>query len=275
MKKFGILLMALMFSGLTFADDVATDLQSKVIEKFSTNANSADDPQNHKWHVVGSKFITQGYPMFKTIEASPEALKYNILNDGSIKEPDTKSLGVRGSFIKTGYNFIELYPVSDEQDDKGAPIPQGIPMPGRVKTISMWIWGSGYRYDVTLQVRDYKGYVTTLPVGTINHYGWKEFTVNVPTSIPQDRKYLPKTRNLELVKLTVTTEPNEKVTWSKPGKSGEEERAGFYIYFDHIRVLTDLHENPYDGRDLAEKADELWGDGNNSSDSQSSAPAQQ
>jgi hypothetical protein len=40
-----------------------------------------------------------------------------------------------------------------------------------------------------------------------------------------------------LTKIVVRTDPEERVD-------------GFYVYFDQFKVLTDMHQNPYDGRTL-------------------------
>jgi|GEM_PF-118105 len=274
MKRVGIIFLAvttfLLSSGQAFADEGVEDIQSKVVERFDTMEPEDGDSENHRWIARGSKFSSSGYPMVKNVKAWPSAL-FRSEPEGV----DLNSLGIRGSFDRTGYNYIELIPVAQEDVD-GIPVPQGIVLPGRVKKIDLWIWGSGYDYYAELEVRDYEGMTHVLNIGDISHEGWKNFIIEMPSSIKQNKKYLPRIENLQLTKITVWTKPGEKVIWSNPGISDKREKGGFYVYFDHIKVTTDLHEHPYDGEDLAnpENVEELWGDSSSESEDSTSSESE-
>ena len=109
----------------------------------------------------------------------------------------------------------------------------------RVKTIDLWAWGSNYDYSLEVHIRDYEGIEHTLQLGSLRYEDWKDLYTSVPSSIPQSRRYLPKRRNLQLTKLVLWTRPEEKVD-------------GFYVYFDQLKVLTDLFESRFDGDNLIE-----------------------
>ncbi len=241
-----LMMLTILFAAPVFADRSTEDLQSKIIERFDapssgTDANSKYDyPQNHRWDVRGSKFITQGFPKFNWVNTRPEALP---LPEGSA----VGSLGVQASFDRVGYNFIEFTPVEDKDGPDGKPVPIGISLPGRVKNIDMWFWGSNYNYYVDIQLRDWRGMVHVLHLGDLTYKGWKNLKIDVPSFIPQDVKYVPNRKGLELVKIVLWTRPEEKVD-------------GFFVYLDHIKVLTDMFENPFDGSNLADPASvsKLW-----------------
>jgi hypothetical protein len=88
-------------------------------------------------------------------------------------------------------------------------------------------------------------------VGNINFLGWKNLRVMIPANIPQTKKSIPSIAPLTFVKFRVWTQPTARVD-------------NFYIYFDHLKVLTDTFESLYDGDELANPArvNELWSAGN-------------
>lgn len=251
-----LMMLTILFAAPVFADRSTEDAQSKIIERFDapssgTDANSKYEyAQNHRWDVRGSKFITQGYPKPAWVNTRPQALP---LPEGSA----VGSLGVQFSFDRMGYNFVEFIPVEDKDGADGKPVPMGIPLPGRVKNLDMWWWGSNFNYYVEVQLRDWRGMVHVLRLGDINFKGWKNLKIEIPSYISQDVKYVPNRKGLELVKIVLWTRPEEKVT-------GGVDEAGktipIFVYLDHIKILTDMFENPFDGSDLAdpEKAGKLW-----------------
>lgn len=206
------------------ADEVTQNIQSFVLESF-------DDPQQSHWIVAGSKFSTQGYPQAAFVNTWPDALFR--------AEPQGKtlnSLGIHGRFDRMGYNYIELTPATAGAD--GQLTPTGIPIPGRVRSLDLWAWGSNRNYYVDVQLRDYRGIVYVLRLGSIDYRGWKDLTLEIPNYISQSVQYVPSTQSLQLVKIVIWTTPTEKVD-------------DFYVYFDQIKCITDTFESPWDGEDLA------------------------
>ena len=210
-----------------------TNVQSIVIEDF-------DNPEESRWLVRGSKFIAEGMPRVGWLRAWPDAL-YRV----EPEDRELRSLGVEAAFDRLGYNYLEFVPVAE--DDEGNVVPRGVPIPGRIRNMDMWVWGSNYDYYIELQLRDYRGIVHTLTLGDIDYRGWRNLRVAIPSWIPQGVRYVPQYRGLELVKIVLWTRPTEKVD-------------GFFVYFDEIKVTTDVFQEPFDGEILAnpEQVNELW-----------------
>ena len=219
------------------ADEVTESLDSRVLESFDPETAATE------WLVVGSKFITKGYPIVAYAKTWPHGL-----HGVNREEADYQVLGVNARFDRQGYNYLEIIPVKD--DGSGEKIPSPIDIPGRVKALDMWVWGSQYNYYMQVQLKDYTGVVWTLDLGDINYTGWRNLRVNIPSYIPQSEHYIPYLKSLKLVKLILWTRPAERV-------------ANFYVYFDHIKVLTDLFESRFDGDDLTWPAtiEEIWAEG--------------
>jgi hypothetical protein len=153
-------------------------------------------------------------------------------------------LALKTAFNRQGYNYVELYPLI-EKDGKFVKRP--IAFQGVVKQLDMWIWGANYAYEVEIVLQDFRGVEHRLPVGRIQHVGWKNFKVYIPSYIPQRGQYLLGEYQFSLVKIVIWTTPKEKV-------------SGTYIYFDHIKYLSDIFEANYDGNDLGkmETVKNLW-----------------
>jgi hypothetical protein len=227
-----------------FAQRQTENLQSRIIERFDGPEDDGryDYRQNHRWIVRGSKFVTEGFPRFGWVNTWPQAL-YRVPPQGV----ELRSLGVEAAFDRMGYNFLEFIPVEDENDANGNPVPKGIPIPGRVRNLDMWVWGSNHNYYMDVHLMDHRGVVHVLRLGDINYRGWQNLRVNIPTFIPQDVVWIPQQRGLELVRLVMWTRPTERV-------------SGFFIYLDEIKVFTDVFEDPFDGEGLTfpDEVRSLW-----------------
>lgn len=239
----GLTLLLTCYATPTFADDVAQRLESIVVDTFDDPVqrtwveNSTEMKEARQWVVEGSKFKTKEgdiqYPRLQVVEGDgtyPDALFGNNPN----KLP-LKSIGIQAKFDRKGYNYFEVFPAG--KDAKGNLVPQPMALPGIVKIIDLWVWGSNYKINLEVHLRDYRGIPYVLQVGSLNYQGWKNLRVNVPTSIPQSSSYLGVYKGLSLTKLVVKTDPTERVD-------------GFFTYFDHLKVLTDMHQNPFDGKSL-------------------------
>ncbi|THB67928.1 MAG: flagellar filament outer layer protein FlaA, partial [Spirochaetaceae bacterium] len=190
--------------------------------------------------VQGSKFVTEGFPQYGYVNSWPDGL-YRRAPEGVT----LRSLGARAQFDRLGYNYLEFIPV--EQGEDGELVSKPVSIPGRAESMDFWVWGSNHDYYIEVHVRDHRGVVHTLQAGNLNYIGWQNLQVKIPNYIPQGVQYVPMTRSLELVKIVMWTRPTERVD-------------GFEIYLDHITVLTDLHEEPFDGEELADpdRLKELW-----------------
>ena len=245
-----------------YSDDLTVDLTSVVLENFNgETAHEWNDGRRTRnlefsWALAASKFATTKtdedgnetkYPRSTYVEAWPIALLgYNRNGDQEIK-----SFGINGSFDRRGYNWIDIYPVQGEGDDAA---PFEIPMPGRVRNIDLWVWGSNLNFNMEAYVRDHEGAVHRIQMGSLAYTGWKNIRANMPNFIPQSKRVLPSLASLKFVKFRIWTQPTERVN-------------NFYVYFKQFKVLTDTFESLFDGEELADPdyVPQLWGDDGNGS----------
>lgn len=232
-----------------FADDQTVNLESFVVQTF-------DEPDNQPWFVIGSKFATKDFPKLAYAKQWPVAV-FGASGGGK----DLRSLGVALLFDRKEYNWVDLVPGKKSgtgADAKYEPIE--LPLPGRVRMLDMWIWSGNYDYYLEAYIRDFKGIVHVLPMGDLSHVGWKNFRVNIPSNVPQSKKYLPRRENLTLVKFRIWTRPTEIVAAPAKSDATPQERA-IYFYFDQLKVLTDTFETLFDGDSLMDPKviEETWG----------------
>jgi hypothetical protein len=230
-----LVLVLLLAPSLLFADEQTENLVSHVLESFDPETRTTE------WLVTGSKFVTEGFPKQTYIEAWPEALY-----GANREELDLQTLGAYFKFDRKGYNYIEFIPVTE--NEAGETVNKPIPIPGFVKKIDLWAWGSDFDYYLEVHIMDPRGVVHVLNMGSLNHVGWKNLSTNIPSYIPQSKNYAPYLQGLELVKV---------VLWTKPEESVNE----CYFYLDQIKVLTDVFISRFDGDALTDpdKIEELWG----------------
>lgn len=229
-----LMLLLLLSPTLLVADEKTLNLESRILETFDPETRTTE------WLVRGSKFITEGYPKQNYVESWPEALFGSNLDQKQLEV-----LGTQFKFDRQGYNNVEFIPV--KKDAEGNLVHNPIPIPGRVKQIDLWAWGSDFDYYLELHVRDYRGVVHTLFMGSLNYVGWKNLRADFPSYIPQAQKYAPYQKGLMLEKLVLWTKPSEKV-------------FNCYVYLDQIKVLTDVFVSRFDGDNLArpEVIQKIW-----------------
>jgi len=234
-------------------DEKTIDYLSVVLENFSGDTT-------HQWQIAGktysyefewsvdaSKFASvvrdEQFPKLTRVEAWPVAL-FGV-NRNNL---DLHSLGLWGKFDRRGYNWIDLYPSVPGSAQNGIdPEPFEIPMPGRIQSLDMWVWGSNLNYYMEAYFRDYQGVVHAVYLGDLAFQGWKNLRVKIPNSIAQSKRVLPIYAGLSFVKFRIWTTPAERVD-------------NFYIYFNQLKVLTDTFESNFDGDDLADpdNVQQIW-----------------
>ena len=233
-RFFGLLiLMSMLFIFSVAADNRTLNLVSIVLDDF-------DNSEDNSWIVAGSKFATNGFPKVSFPSAWPEAL-FGANREGI----DYKVLGVWGKFDRQGYNYIEVIPNIRDEDGEFT----GLPIPGEVKVLDVWVWGSEFDFYLEAHVIDQRGFTHVLDMGSIRHTGWKNLSIEFPRAISQSRRHVPHAQPLSLMKFVIWTRPWERVD-------------NFYVYFDQIKVLTDMFITRFDGDDLAnpENVQKIWGD---------------
>jgi len=234
---------AVLAIGVFFSAAVARADDTQIIT--SKNVQTFDDPAtSSNWIVQGSKYATQGFPQAELVKAWPESLYGK-----NTQNKNLFSLGIHGRFDRKSYNSIEWIPA--KKDDTGKMQPYAIPLPGKVRSIDLWVWGSNYNFTMDIYIRDYQGIDHILHMGSLMFAGWKDLSVTIPGSIPQSRKYIPSYAGLELTKIVIWTAPDEKVD-------------DFYIFIDEINEITDMYVQRFDGEDLADPdtLNNLWQQGN-------------
>ena len=246
-----LVLLSLTGAGYLFADEHTVNLESKALA-LSPEKDSKGNVLYGTWDVLGSKFSTKGFPAKTDVKAWPTAV-YGVNPQGQ----DIQSLGVAMLFDRKEYNWVDIIPGAKDK-------PEELPIPGRVKMIDVWVWSSNYNYYLEAFVRDYKGIVHTIDMGDLNFIGWKNLRVNIPESIPQSMKYLPRKQPLKLVKFRITTRPSEIVAALDEDPEATDMDRSIKFYFHNIKVLTDTFETLFDGDNLAnpDLLKEIWGGGN-------------
>jgi hypothetical protein len=197
------------------------DIQSVVIEDFEDNDSS--------WQITASRFTDEDFPQLKFgVEGRPIGLSSTYPED-----EHKYVMGVKAAFTRKGYNSVTIYPEEE------------LLVPGRAKKLDIWVWGANYYYNLEAHLRDYRGIVHRIPMGSLHFMGWRNLSVDIPKHIPQTIRYLPMEKPLSLVRLVIWTEPTERVD-------------SYIIYFDHLKVLTDMYTQRFDGDVLADQSDEIW-----------------
>jgi len=254
---------------------LTTVLESKILERFNgRDPNYRGDTYN--WGLDASRFTTKTernasgetvdlenpFPRQGFVPEGPRAyFGYNTdVWEERFGITELRSFGIWGRFDRLGYNWIDIFPVGDDESATT------IPIPGRLISIDMWVWGANFRYDLEAYFRDQTGIVHAVKLGTINYAGWRNLRADIPPSIPQARSHLIATPTasesrgvhyshsnlavLEFVKFRLWTQPTERVD-------------NFFVYFNQFRVVVDAYETPFDGDILADpvRIQEFWNGG--------------
>lgn len=175
------------------------------------------------WHASISNDV--GYPTVKYIEGSPIEKKPEKEDQaGNTDIVDAKVLGVKIDFIKRAWVPIIIKPDTP------------IEIRGLTRSFSFFTIGRQYNHNLSVLLKNYDGRDFVIPVGRIDHYGWQKMTVDIPVTIDQQDPNYPARGGLEFVGFLIDLNPMEI-------------RGDFYVYFDDLRVVTDLKYEEYDEPD--------------------------
>jgi len=237
-KVFCIVILAFVVVLPGFSDDANVSLESVILEAFNGDSQ-------YTWRTDASKFATRtnevSFPRLTYVESWP--IQVFGRNPGG---NFIRSLGINGRFDRRGHNWIDVYPTLDGSDE-----PHEILIPGRPRSLDMWVWGANHNFTLEAYVRDYRGIVHILNLGSLHHRGWRNLHARIPSHIPQARRTLPSHAHLHFVKFRIWTQPTERVD-------------DFFVYFKNLKILTDMFETYFDGDDLANPdfVREVWADSN-------------
>ena len=177
----------------------------------------------------GSIPLDMGVIELKRLEGSP-AGKQPIPEEVKlgIKEEDKYVLGARVSFFHRGDSFFTVYPANP------------LPIPGIVKTVSVWVIGRNYNHLLKLLFTDSQGRPQEVAVGTLNFVGWKQLTVAIPPTVVQQDFHYGAASGIRITGFRIETDPIDTY-------------GVYYVYFDDLRAVTDLFgESKRDVDDMAD-----------------------
>ncbi|MDR0473996.1 MAG: flagellar filament outer layer protein FlaA [Treponema sp.] len=242
-----LILMAGMAVISAFADDISVDYLAVVLESFNGSNTSHEWTIGSKtytydftWKLDASRFASnidgEQFPKMNYVPSWPQAL-FGPNRAGK----DLQSIGIWGKFDRRGYNWIDLYPVSSDDE------PFEIPIPGRISFLDMWIWGSNMNFYIEAYIRDHQGIIHVINMGNLAYAGWRNLRVRVPGNLIQSKRVLPRHAGVTFVKFRIWSTPVERV-------------ENFYIYLNQFKILTDVFETLFDGDDLADPdhIQEIW-----------------
>ena len=164
----------------------------------------------------GAMAIDDGIVTLRSLPGSPSAKKPaegDVLN--KINEQDTRVLGVKVDFYHRGVVQFTVHPTAP------------IPVAGLSKTISVWIAGRNFNHTLKILIDDYFDRPMELTVGKLTFMGWKKLTVAVPPSITQTDYHFTYKDGIRITGFKIECDPLEAM-------------GTYYLYFDDIRVVTDL-----------------------------------
>lgn len=165
---------------------------------------------------TGAMSLDDGIVTLRSMPGSPLAKKPaegDVQN--RITEQDTRVLGVRVDFYHRGVISFTVHPTAP------------IPVAGISKTVSVWIAGRNFNHTLKLLIDDYFGRPMEITVGKLTFMGWKKLTVAVPPAITQTDYHFTLKDGIKITGFKIECDPLEAM-------------GTYYMYFDDIRVVTDL-----------------------------------
>lgn len=230
------------------SDISGEELKAVVIEDFEVNSDwilesipkKNPDPKKDPVTLLDLKFIDSG-----PSDLAPE--RWTPDKKGMEKK---RCLGIQFKFKYPGYNSVHLLPPPEVQwDDSTKAVltrdpstgkeiqERALALPGKARGLSIWVHGRGNDYYLEAWVKDWKGEVHILKFGSINFVGWRPLKVDVPPYIPQSIESYPQTKVLKIVRFVIRSTPDAMI-------------EDTYVFFDQLKVLTDVYEVNFDGQDL-------------------------
>ncbi len=248
---------SVLFAASVSAQGANVSLKSIVVDPFDgAGTGTHFDGLPIVWRPTGSSYTLEGYPRETYV---PNTWPLDLFGAYPPNADELQVYGVQGSFQRPEINQVYLTPGTGEGDNWEA---KEISLPGFVKSIDLWVWGSNLPYTIQVDLRDAYGTVTrhflyrpgfeNTP-GTLDYLGWQDLYLSVGSSVFQvngtSGTTLTSDNRLRIVKFIITTPIGVPVN-------------NFYFYFDQLRVLTDTRfDKFYDGYELGtiDKIVEVWG----------------
>ncbi|MDR2589117.1 MAG: flagellar filament outer layer protein FlaA [Spirochaetales bacterium] len=160
--------------------------------------------------------MDQGITSPRRMEGAPAAKKPIPDEEAiGIKEEDKYVLGIKTEFFHRGDATIAIEPS------------RPINIAGIAKTLSVWVVGRNVNHTLRAIFRDFNGKPFELTVGTLNFSGWKQLTFAVPPEIGQRNPHYGTLTGISFLGFRIDCDLTETY-------------GSYYLYFDDLRVITDL-----------------------------------
>lgn len=143
--------------------------------------------------------------------------------EGDNPDEDTRVLGVKVEFFRRGINSFFIRAV------------RPLPVEGTTKIISMWVCGRNMDHDLYVTVQDYFGHNFELYMGNLGFAGWKKLSAVVPPSIDGEHGIVQSSAYWG-------DRPGLRITGFRVDCNPMLARGAYYLYFDDLRVVTDLYD---------------------------------
>lgn len=193
------------------AEDLGRDTAQQALQEVSVSR--FEDPGF--WNVYIP--IDQGVILHQRLEGAPRGKEpIPEEEEAGLTPQDQYVLGVKTEFFP---------PRSDTSIFVQSRRPLAVP--GVAKTISVWVVGRNFNHRLYVVLRDNFGTQQQLYMGRLNFSGWKQLTVAVPPTIEQRNAHYLNRTGIQIVGFLI--EPDLLETYGQ-----------YYVYFDDLRVLTDL-----------------------------------
>jgi hypothetical protein len=162
--------------------------------------------------------MDEGLTVGRKLEGRP-ADKQDIPEEEAIgitqAELDDYVLGVKTEFFHRGAATISVEPT------------RPIQLPGIVKTLSVWVVGRNYNHILKAIFRDFGGHRFELTIGKLNFSGWKELIVPIPDEVKQRDAHYSTLTGIEFLGFKIECDLAETY-------------GSYFVYFDELRIKTDL-----------------------------------
>lgn len=208
-----------------------------------------------------------GTDTHKREEILPDAVQKNA----ALTEKEKTILAIKGKWDFPGYNWFVLEPnnvrpAKDALTDWLALVARDktweprklswdakynsnfIWLTGKTKSVSVYVWGGNFKYNLEAHFQDFKGNTFILPLSSLNYKGWRNLRTSIPNAFRQSQHRLPNTQPLKFMRFKVISDPYED-PWN------------FYMYIDYFHAIADTYEPSFFGEEL-QFVEKYWNQGN-------------
>jgi hypothetical protein len=193
------------------AQELGTDTAQQALQEVSISR--FEDPGFWSVYVPSDKGVIQ----HRRLEGAPaDKEPISAEQQADIDVEDQYVLGVKTQF----------FPPRSQTNIMVEPS-RPLPVPGIAKTISVWVVGRNFNHRLSVLLRDIEGEMVILPMGQLNFSGWRKLTTAIPPTVRQQDIHYPHLSGVEIIGFMITPDLLESF-------------GSYYVYFDALRVTTDL-----------------------------------